>query len=382
LKKNILSFIVALVAATLVYLFLAPVPINPAAWTPQTAPARTGQYEQNSRLASVERLNVGNGHKPEDVAIDADGKIYAGVEDGRIIQLGADGTQPRTYSNTEGRPLGLVFDRDGNLIVADAIKGLLSINKRGEVKLLADRADDGVKFGCLNDLDVAADGTIYFTEASNKFPMTQHVNDLLEHQPNGRLLAFDPKKGTARTLLKGLYFANGVAVSPNQSFVLVAETGKYRVLRVWLNAVTLNATKPLEPEAYNASHVDVFIDNLPGFPDGISSTVTAANANSATVNAFGNKFWLALVTPRQPLFDRLLPHPFLRKVVYRLPKSFQPAPERYSFVLALDQQGHVVDNLQNGSVGCYAQIANVIEHNSTLYFGSIGEDTVGRFTLR
>ena len=336
------------------YLFFAPVPIAPAAWTPPAAPALTEQYEQNFRLAQVQRLSLGEGHAPEDVAIDAGGKIYAGFEDGRIIQLQADGTQPRVFSNTHGRPLGLVFDREGNLLVTDALKGLLSINKAGEVKVLAAEAD-GVKFGCLNDLDVGADGTIYFTEASNKFPMSQHINDLLEHQPNGRLLAFDPRLGKARTLFTGIHFANGVAVSPDQSFVLVAETGKYRVLRFWLDA------KSAQP--------DVFIDNLPGFPDGISS-------NSK------DKFWLALVTPRQGLFDRLLPHPFLRKVVYRLPKALQPAPQRYSFVLALDPSGRVIENLQNPSRDCYAQIANVIEHNNFLYFGSIGEDTIGRFRLR
>ena len=375
MKKNILSFIVALLAATLVYLFFAPVPIDPAAWTPSAAPSLTGQYEKNSRLAPVQRLNLGDGHAPEDVAVDGEGKIYAGFEDGRIIQLGVDGMQPRVFSNTHGRPLGLAFDREGNLIVADALKGLLSINKQGEVKLLADKADDGAQFNCLNDLDVAADGTIYFTEASHKFPMTRHVSDLLEHQPNGRLLAFDPRTQTSRTVLRGLHFANGVAVSPDQSFVLVAETGKYRVRRVWLNGAAKTA-KPDQADASQSSHADasksssaeVFIDNLPGFPDGISSNGR-------------DKFWLALVTPRQALFDRLLPHPFLRKVVYRLPKSLQPAPQRYSFVLGLDTQGRVIDNLQNGASDCYAQIANVIEHNNSLYFGSIGEDTLGRFTL-
>lgn len=330
-------------------------PIAPAAWTPPAAPALAGPYEQNSRLAPVERLSLGQGHAPEDVAIDSEGRVYGGLEDGRIVQLQPDGKQPRVFANTYGRPLGLVFDREGNLIVADALKGLLSISKAGEVKLLTDQAD-GVKFGCLNDLDVGADGTIYFTEASNKFPMSQHVNDLLEHQPNGRLLAWDPKTQHTRTLLRDVYFANGVAVSPDQSFVLVAETGMYRVRRVWLSG-------PKQGQA------DVFIDNLPGFPDGISSNGK-------------DKFWLALVTPRQALFDRLLPHPFLRKVVYRLPKSLQPAPQRYSFVLALDAQGRVVENLQNGAGDCYSQIANVVEHNGALYFGSIGEDTLGRFPLR
>lgn len=355
MKRNIAAFIVALLAATLVYLFFAPVPIAPAAWTPPVNPGLTGPYEQNSRLASVQRLSLGQGHAPEDVAIDAEGKIYGGFEDGRIVQLAADGTQPRVFADTQGRPLGLVFDRDGNLIVTDSIKGLLAINKAGEVTLLADEAD-GAKFGCLNDLDVAADGTIYFTEASRKFPMSQHVTDLLEHQPNGRLLAWDPTTRQAHTLLRDIYFANGVAVSPDQSFVLVAETGMYRVRRLWLRGP-------------RAGQTDIFIDNLPGFPDGISSNGK-------------DKFWLALVTPRQAIFDRLLPHPFLRKVVYRLPKFLQPAPQRYSFVLSLDPQGRVVDNLQNGSSGCYSQIANVVEHNNTLYFGSIGEDTLGRFALR
>src|SRR6185312_5165820 len=121
----------------------------------------------------------------------------------------------RVFANTGGRPLGLIFDHAGNLIVTDAIKGLLLVNKSGEVKVLATEAD-GEKFGCLNDLDVGADGTIYFTEASHKFPMSQFTNDMLEHQPNGRLLALDPQSRRPRTLLRNIYFANGVAVSPDQ----------------------------------------------------------------------------------------------------------------------------------------------------------------------
>jgi len=355
LKKRLGLGVLLIIAIALAYLLLAPVPIAPAAWTPPVAPPLTGQYQQNTRLSPVQKLPLGDGHKPEDVALDAEGKIYAGFEDGRIVVLQPDGTQPRVFANTGGRPLGLIFDRSGNLIVADAIKGLLSVNKTGEIKVLAVDAD-GAKFGCLNDLDVGADGTIYFTEASRKFPISQFTYDLLEHQPNGRLLALDPQSQKPRTLLRDLYFANGVAVSPDQSFVLVAETGKYRIRRVWLK----------EPKM---GQNDIFIDNLPGFPDGISSNGR-------------DKFWLALVTPRSALLDRMLPYPMLRKVIIRLPKFLQPAPQRYSFVVALDQSGRIIDNLQNNSPDCYAEIANVVEHNNTLYFGSIAEDTVGRFPLR
>ena len=355
LKKRFGFVILLIVVVALAYLLLAPVPIAPAAWTPPVSPGLTGQYAQNTRLSPVQKFSIGDGHKPEDVALDVDGKIYAGFEDGRIMVLQPDGTQPRVFAETHGRPLGLIFDREGNLIVADAIKGLLSVNKAGEVKVLADEAD-GVKFGCLNDLDVGADGTIYFTEASSKFPMSQFTNDIIEHQPNGRLLALDPNSRRPRTLLRNIYFANGVAVSPDQTFVLVAETGMYRIRRVWIK----------EPKM---GQNDVFIDNLPGFPDGISSNGR-------------DRFWLALVTPRSAVLDRTLPHPFVRKILARLPKFLQPAPARYSFVLGLDQQGRVVENLQNGSPDCFAQIANAVERNNALYFGSIGEDTVGRFALK
>jgi len=77
----------------------------------------------------------------------------------------------------------------------------------------------------------------------------------------------------------------------------------------------------------------------------------------------------------------LLPHPFLRKVVARLPKFLQPAPKRYSFVLGLDLSGVVTENLQDGSPECYAEIANAVEREGSLYFGSIGESAVGRYRL-
>ena len=353
--KLIIRVIVGLVLLAIVYLLVAPVPITPAAWTPPVAPTLTGQYEQNNRLAHTDRLSLGDGRSPEDVAIDSGGRIYGGFDDGRIIQLQPDGTQPHVFANTQGRPLGLAFDPAGNLIVADAIKGLLAIDKSGTIKVLATEVD-GAKFGCLNDLDVGVDGTIYFTEASRKFPMSQFANDILEHQPNGRFLAYDPKTQKTRTIVDGIYFANGVAVSPDQSFVLVNETGLYRVLKVWL-------TGPKQGQR------DVFIDNLPGFPDGISS------------NGKG-KFWLALVTPRDAVFDKILPYPFARKIVYRLPQVLHPAPKRYSFVLGLDENGKVVDNLQNGAADCYAEIANVVEHDGVLYFGSIAESAIGKFSLR
>ncbi|MEP6707738.1 MAG: SMP-30/gluconolactonase/LRE family protein [Pyrinomonadaceae bacterium] len=353
--RKLLLTLLVLMAGLLVYLLAWPVPVSPLAWTPSPAPALAGVYAPNSKLAAIEKLNLGSGFGPEDVAIDSQDRIYCGVADGRIMRLQSDGSHPEVFANTQGRPLGLVFDPAGRLIVADARKGLLAVDTAGNVTTLSTEAG-GVPFRCTNDLDIAADGTIYFTDASSKFELTQLKEDIVEHRGNGRLLAYDPQTRATRVVLGDICFANGVAVSPDSSFLLVVETGAYSVRRVWLNG-------PRQGQS------EIFIDNLPGFPDGISSNGR-------------DTFWLALVSPRDPILDRLMPHPFLRKAILRLPSFIQPGIKRYAFALGIDTNGRVVSNLQDPSPQCFAQIANVVEHKDALYFGSIGEAAVGRLPLR
>lgn len=345
--------IVVIIVLPLFYLFAWPVAIDPAAWIPPKAPALTGVYEQNNRLASVERLGKGICRGPEDVFIDSEGQIYSGMVDGRIMRFQPDGSNPQVLANTGGVPLGLCFDSIGNLVVADCIKGLLSIDPQGVVTVLSTE-QGGRPFKFTNDLDIAADGTIYFSDSSFKFGPGQDITDLMEHRPNGRLLAYDPKTKSTRLLLDKLYFANGVTVSPDQSFVLVAETGTYQVRRYWLTGTRKGET-------------DIFIDNLPGFPDGVAS-------NGKDI------FWLALVSPRDPSVDALLSEPYLRKIIMRLPQAMMPAAQNYGFVIGLDVNGRVVHNLQDPS-GSYAQITNAVENKGMLYLGSQVEDSIGRLPL-
>jgi len=348
--RKILMSILVLAVVLIIYLLFWPVSIDPATWTPPKAPALTGVYELNTSLALVERLGVGAGIGPEDVAVDGFGRIYGGMKDGRILRFRSDGTHPEVFVNTHGRPLGLHFDTEGNLVVADAYKGLLLITPDGSITVLAIE-QGGIPFQLTNDVDIATNGTIYFSDASFKFPVDQYMFDLLEHQPNGRLLSYDMGTKTTHLVLDKLYFANGVAISPDQSFVLVAETGKYQVQRHWL-------TGPRKGES------DIFIDNLPGFPDGIS-----CNGQDT--------FWLVLFSPRVAYMDAILPHTFLRKVIVRLPQALITPPKKYGFVLGLNMDGHVVHNLQDPS-GKYAPITSVQEYKGMLYLGSLTEDAIGR----
>ena len=287
--RKALMALTVLIALALAYLALWPIEARPEAWRPPAPPALTGALARNDALAAVQRLEVG-GRGPEDVAVDARGRVYAGLEDGRIVRLPAEGGAPETFARTGGRPLGLKFGPDGRLFVADAFRGLLAVATDGAVTVLS-TSHGGRAYGLTDDLDVAADGTVYFTDATDRHPLGRDVESIVEHQPRGRLLAYAPD-GSTRLVADGLHFANGVALAEDEGSVLVVETASYRVLSCRAGT--------------RRGECVVFTDNLPGFPDGITRGERGV-------------FWITLVSPRNALLDRLHPHPALKKALLRLP---------------------------------------------------------------
>lgn len=94
------------------------------------------------------------------------------------------------------------------------------------MELLTDEAE-GLKFKLADAADVAEDGMIYLTDASYKYKLKDFIWDFLEGKPHGRLLSYDPATKQTKVLLRDLYFANGIAVSPDQSSVVFCETPMY-----------------------------------------------------------------------------------------------------------------------------------------------------------
>ena len=105
-------------------------------------------------------------------------------------------------------------------------QGLLEVTADGMVKTLTDEAE-GLKFKLTDGVDVAVDGMIYFTDASYKYGLKEHIQDILEGRPHGRLMSFDPSTKETKVLVRDLFFANGVVVSPDQNSVIVCESVMY-----------------------------------------------------------------------------------------------------------------------------------------------------------
>ena len=178
------------------------------------------------------QIAINNVNGPEAIAFSEEGLMYTANEDGRIIVLSRDGSNPYDFVNTGGRPLGLKFNPQGDLIVADAYNGLLSINMDGEITVLSTEYG-GVPFLLTDDLDIASDGMIYFSDASSVYNLENSGDDW--NQANGRLLSYNPITEQTSLLLDSLYFANGVALNHDESFVLVNETWRGHVRRYWLS---------------------------------------------------------------------------------------------------------------------------------------------------
>lgn len=356
LKKNLWLF-VAIVSVIVLYFVGWPVPINPVTWKAPRNPGYTGSFAVNQRLKGIETFAIAGYHGPEDIAVDAQGRIYTTSHEGQILRLNPDCSSPQSWVDTQGRPLGIDFDAKGNLIVADAYRGLISIAPDRSITELVATAD-GVPIGLADDVDVAADGKIYFSDASSKFhakkwggPYEAARLDLMEHGGHGRLLVYDPASGVAKTLLDGLNFANGVAVSHDQNFVLINDMGEYRVIRFWIAGPKKGTS-------------EILIDSLPSFPDNIST-------------GYEGRYWIAFVSPRNQLMDKLADKPFMRKVVWRLPDFMRPKAVAYSHIIAIDNTGKVLENLQDPD-GTYPINTGVTETEDYIFVGSLVAPAVGR----
>lgn len=336
-------------------LFAVLSPIDPESWIPPTAPELEGPLAENTRLQDATLFELDRVEGPEDVAVDEDGRLYTGGEDGTVyrVTLTDDGTAVdavEPFAETSGRPYGMTF-HEGTLYVAAGDAGLLTIEADGTVTTLAATAG-GRPILFADDLDVADDGTVYFSDAS---VYEQYLYDLLEAKPHGRLLAYHPDENETEVLMPELYFANGVTLGPDERFVLVNETPRYRVRRYWL-------------EGEYEGQADVFARNLPGFPDNVN-------------HAGDGTYWVAIVSPRSDEIDGLQSRPFLKKQLAKLPlERLLGDTEPYGLVLRLDADGEVVESLHDPSGRLHA-LTSATPHGDHLYLGTLQGDGIGRYPL-
>ncbi len=344
---TLISLVVALAIA---YFSFWPVPITPHVWQPSIDPGFTGHFASNTRLEEFESLTMGRQTGPEAAILEADGSILATSHEGWLVRFQKNERVSEPWIDVKGRPLGLDADERGNIWVANAYLGLQKVTPEGAVSIAVDQVD-GSLIGYADDVAVSKNGKIYFSDATTRFrakkwggTLPASILDIVEHGKTGRIVEYDPVSNTSRIVLKGLNFANGVASDPNGQFILVNETGEYRVWKLWVDG-------PKKGDR------EVILDGLPGFPDNISAGREGV-------------FWVGLMSPRSKDIDKYAAKPFWRKVIIRLPEFMKPKPQDYGMVIGISSDGEVLQNLQSPSGRLYAT-TGLVETDDYLYVTSL-----------
>lgn len=345
-------------------LFMNACAIRPVSWTPEPAPAFAGVTALNEKLGTTRHISLDGWYGPEDIVFDSLGNLYAGVHvgeqdfsDGRILKIDPAG-KVDTFYKSESWVAGLHFDSKGNLIALSHKLGLISISPEKAVTVLAGKDDHGKPFLIPNGLDIASDGKIYFTNTSDEsaYDIRYGRKIILEMLPKGGLYRYDPETKTVETLMKGTYFGNGVVLSKDESYLLMVETTRYRVLRYWL-------------KGDKAGQYETFIDNLPGFPNGIS------------IREDGS-YWLGFTTKRSDALDGIHPKPGMKKFVYALPNWLQPKQEKFGMIMNISTDGEIVQTLFDTTGNFVPEAGTVKEKDGYLYIGGDVAPFIGKYKLQ
>ncbi|CAI0442547.1 unnamed protein product [Linum tenue] len=323
-----------------------------------TQPPLKAPLTNHAILKSSEFVGQGQLNGPEDILYHAvSGVFYTSCVDGWIkrvtVNESVDDMVVSSWVNTGGRPLGLAFDRTNDaLIVADAYKGLLRVSRDGGIEVLTMEAE-GVKFKLTDEVAIAEDGAMYFTDASYDYNVAESIFDILEGKPRGRLLRYDPATKQTEVLLHDLYFANGVAISPDQQSLVFCETPMKRCRKYYI-------------DGEKKGKVEKFADNLPGVPDNIH------------YDGEGH-YWIAFPAGINAMWDFAYKHPILRKAMAILTKHLGPLPlEKDSGVFVVDLEGKPVAHYSDPQL---AMVTSGVKIGTHLYCGSLVENRILRLDL-
>ncbi|MDP3894468.1 SMP-30/gluconolactonase/LRE family protein [Nocardioides sp.] len=294
----------------------------------------------------------------EDVVVGTSGRhegaVFTGTDDGSILRLSHDAQRIDRVATTGGRPLGVEIDPDGDLLVCDARRGLLRVDPDSGLVTAVTNRVEGVPMVFCNNAAIASDGDVWFSDSSTRFGIEQWKDDFVQNTRTGRLLRLRTD-GEVEVVLEGLAFANGVALSADESFVAVAETGARTVVRHWLTGE-------------RAGRRDFLVEGLPGYPDNI------ARGSDGLI-------WVTIASPRDPVVERIQAGPlWLRRQVTRIPERLQPKPKRTVRAQAYDDHGRLVRDVEV-ETDRYHMATGVREHDGRLWLGSLHEPAVAAFDL-
>ncbi len=254
-----------------------------------------------------------------------------------------------------GVPLGINFDNDKNLLVADAYYGILRISNF--------RSNDSVKVEHLfsnqgtirffnSVLQSSKTNKIYFTTSGNR-DLKDYLTEAIEANGNGKLWELDPTTKQTKVLLSDLRFANGLVMNRDQTKLFISETSGNR-LRVY------------EIESGKQTKIN---ENFPCHTD---------NLKVSNVNP--NEFIAGCSAPRTPIIKYAQRFPFLIGIMKAFPTIYDLVRPKLFLIAYFDREtGELKRFLYNKQETKASSISEGYEIGNYIYIGSYHNHYLLRF---
>jgi gluconolactonase len=178
-----------------------------------------------------------------------------------------------TYKGPEPGSNGMTIDPKGRVTIAGHARRnvwrLEKLDSKGQITVLAD-SYEGKKLNSPNDVVYKSDGSLYFTDPPYGLPTQGDDDPLKEQKINGVYRIVDatkqkpgapPDHTKLQLIIKDLPRPNGIAFSPDEKILYIADSGKH----VWMK-YPVNADGSVGEGTLFA---DANVDKTPGSPDGI-----------------------------------------------------------------------------------------------------------------
>ena len=315
---------------------------------------------------------------PETVIPSSEGGVYCLTSNGYITYFTGSPTSPSDVINvvtTGGRPLGGALSSHESrpgldvLYVADASKGLLRVNVTqpglsATIEIVATATGGGGRIDYADDVAIAESGIVYFTSACDmpvsRDPATgdfdtlqKAIHEGMRGAPSGRVLKYDPHTKSVEVIKAGLWFANGIAVSPDGAHLLVCETFAARVIKIDLETGT--------SEIFSEGKFTGYVDGLAYSED-------------------GRRVYVAVPSPAPPavaFLSKVKPdwmNAAMRSIILKLPPIVKPV--KYGCFVVLDLNGEVIKTWVDEEGARANFVTAISEMKGRLYLGSLHENYV------
>jgi len=234
----------------------------------------------------------------------------------------------------------------------------------------------------LNSVAVAKNGDLYFTDSSSDVGI-----DRLDYSfflnPSGRMIHFSRSTSYLTVLLDDLWFANGIALSPNEEFLVISDLLRSKLVQYWLKPGKIG-------------EIRTFADGLPGLPDNLTPdkdglwvalpvTIDAQNPllpQSMTRIPSIRKFLARVIGLVELLFnsiDSVLPNDFCKTAAHKASTMFSFSYSKRATIIRYDWEGKAVAAYHSLDGSLYT---HVMELNGELYLGSFVHNYIAKVPRR